>query len=100
METLKKLNILLFSTTLMLSGITLSFSLYGQSVPAVSVGPQNYFPGYIFSLREKPARYNYTGSLKEGEMHKLGNLTPAERARIEGQVEPPAVGVVRDPGQP
>ena len=84
-----------FLTIILVCG-SLSNSIYSQSDTPVSVGMEKYFSGYKFQSFEKPVQYMYGKSLETSEIHLLETLSQMDRKKIEEEIDPPAIGILRD----
>ncbi|MGB4206256.1 MAG: choice-of-anchor D domain-containing protein [Bacteroidales bacterium] len=73
---------------------------YCQNDEPVSVDGEHYFSVYGEVIRETPEFFTLLRAFDKNEMHVLDTLSNEERAFIESEVNPPAIGVVRDLKQP
>ncbi len=94
MHARKKSTVLLFCLITFIFGGIFTLNVYPQAVTPVSVEGETVFSDYF--IPSKPSRYTLNEVLKSNEKHILDSLTSKERQRIEAEVNPPAIGVVRD----
>ncbi len=75
-------------------------SAFCQNDEPVSVDAERYFSAFGEIIRETPEYHTLQRGFDKNEMHLLDTLSNEERAFIESEVDPPAIGVIRDLKQP
>jgi|LSQX01.3.fsa_nt_gb hypothetical protein len=89
---------------LLFSIITILFfntkTAFCQNDEPVSVDAERYFSAFGEIIRETPEYHTLQRGFDKNEMHLLDTLSNEERAFIESEVDPPAIGVIRDLKQP
>ncbi|NLN96749.1 MAG: choice-of-anchor D domain-containing protein, partial [Bacteroidales bacterium] len=82
---------------------TLFFNIktaFCQNDELVSIDGERYFSAFGEIIRETPEYHTLQRGFDKNEMHLLDILSNDERAFIESEVNPPAIGVIRDLKQP
>jgi len=75
-------------------------SAFCQNDEPVSIDAERYISAYGEIIRETPEYHTLQRGFDRNEMHLLDTLSNEERAFIESEVDPPAIGVIRDLKQP